>query len=362
MSAAVELTPPGAGGVSVLALTGAASLAALGLPAVGPGAVRLVRPRLEGEVLDEALLVGRGPDRWELHLHGSAPLVQRVLRAVGEGEASTPPAGLEARARELLPGAPTLEGARVLLAAAEGGLRRRLVQLLERPDPAPEAEALVADWRWQRWLQRVPRVVLRGPVNAGKSTLFNLLVGAEQALTAEEEGTTRDALVAIGHAGPWAIEWVDTAGERHAPEGSVEASGQRLAERLAGEADLVLRLEPRGEVTAQGPAGSRPGVRGPEPPRPPSGQESGPPAERVLAARGDRTGASGALAPVEQPEAARARVAHALEDALGLPPEPGALLRAHGHAVPFAAEQVAAVAALAGGDPSPLRALLAGGD
>ena len=124
----------------------------------------------------------------------------------------------------------------MLLAAAEGSLRGRLEALLASPDPRHEAEALATAWGWQRWLQRAPRVVLRGPVNAGKSTLFNLLVGAEQALTAEEEGTTRDALVATGRMGAWAVEWVDTAGERQAPAGSVEASGQRLAERRAGEA------------------------------------------------------------------------------------------------------------------------------
>jgi hypothetical protein len=380
MSAALELTPPGAGGVSVLALAGEASLAALGLPSVGPGAVRLVRPRLEGEVLDEALLVGRSHDRWELHLHGSAPLVRRVLRAAGAaGDAGVPraaghaggcvvSAGLEARAEQLLPGAPTLDGARVLLAAAEGALRRRLEELLASPDPRPEAAALVAAWDWQRWLQRVPRVVLRGPVNAGKSTLFNLLVGAEQALTAEEEGTTRDALVATGRMGPWAIEWVDTAGERQAPEGSVEASGQRLAERLAREADLVLRLDPRaevqecvqveeGEVPARTGGAGRPGTAGPEEHRP-----HAQPMERVLPARGDRTGAPGALAPLEEPVAARALVARTLEGALGLPSEPGDELRACRHAAPFAAEQVAALAALARGNAAPLRALLAGGD
>lgn len=383
MSAALELTPPGAGGVSVLALAGEASLAALGLPSVGPGAVRLVRPRLEGEVLDEALLVGRSHDRWELHLHGSAPLVRRVLRAAeAASDAGVPraaghaggcvvSAGLEARAEQLLPGAPTLDGARVLLAAAEGALRRRLEELLASPDPRPEAAALVAAWDWQRWLQRVPRVVLRGPVNAGKSTLFNLLVGAEQALTAEEEGTTRDALVATGRMGPWAIEWVDTAGERQAPEGSVEASGQRLAERLAREADLVLRLDPRAGAPASAEASPSEGPEeGAAPTRPGSAGAAGPqlhrepaqPMERVLPARGDRTGAPGALAPLEEPVAARALVARTLEGALGLPSEPGDELRACRHAAPFAAEQVAAVAALARGNAAPLRALLAGGD
>jgi tRNA modification GTPase len=41
-------------------------------------------------------------------------------------------------------------------------------------------------------LEARTRVVLMGPVNSGKSTLFNILCGREQALVSEEPGTTRD--------------------------------------------------------------------------------------------------------------------------------------------------------------------------
>lgn len=41
-------------------------------------------------------------------------------------------------------------------------------------------------------METVSRVVLMGPVNSGKSTLFNVLAGMEKALVSDEPGTTRD--------------------------------------------------------------------------------------------------------------------------------------------------------------------------
>jgi tRNA modification GTPase len=43
-------------------------------------------------------------------------------------------------------------------------------------------------------LESVPRVVLAGPPNAGKSSLFNALVGSERTVVAAVEGTTRDVV------------------------------------------------------------------------------------------------------------------------------------------------------------------------
>ena len=56
------------------------------------------------------------------------------------------------------------------------------------------------------------RVVLAGLPNAGKSTLFNRLVGAEKAIVTSIPGTTRDYLTAPLQLNQMAIELVDTAG------------------------------------------------------------------------------------------------------------------------------------------------------
>jgi tRNA modification GTPase len=95
------------------------------------------------------------------------------------------------------------------------------------------------------------RVVLAGPPNVGKSTLFNALVESEAAITAPIAGTTRDVLTR-----PVAIEgvaflFVDTAGLRENADDMIEAIGVDRAKGQVTQADLVLWL---GEE-AQGPAG-----------------------------------------------------------------------------------------------------------
>lgn len=84
-----------------------------------------------------------------------------------------------------------------------------------------------------------PRVVLAGPPNAGKSTLFNALAGIETALVSAEAGTTRDYLaVEIDVAGT-IVELVDTAG-RMSAAGGIEHQAQTLGQEQIMRADLVV--------------------------------------------------------------------------------------------------------------------------
>lgn len=96
-------------------------------------------------------------------------------------------------------------------------------------------------------LRRTPRVVLSGPVNAGKSTLFNRIVGSDRAIVDAEPGTTRDSIEARVHWKDQAMVWVDTAGFRSGP-GRVERLGidRTCAEVRA--ADVWIWLLPPGDV------------------------------------------------------------------------------------------------------------------
>lgn len=103
--------------------------------------------------------------------------------------------------------------------------------------------ALVADGARGALVRRGARVVLFGPVNAGKSTLFNRLAGAERALVDEEPGTTRDALEVRLELDGLSVVLVDTAGLRDDP-GRLEARGiERTRVALAG-ADLAVLVVP----------------------------------------------------------------------------------------------------------------------
>jgi tRNA modification GTPase len=82
-------------------------------------------------------------------------------------------------------------------------------------------------------------VVLFGPVNAGKSSLFNMLAGADKAIVHHTPGTTRDTLEAGIAVGGVEFLLVDTAGVR-LPEEVVEEMAVARAKRFAGEAELAL--------------------------------------------------------------------------------------------------------------------------
>jgi len=84
-------------------------------------------------------------------------------------------------------------------------------------------------------------VVVAGRPNAGKSSLFNLVVREERAIVSPEPGTTRDWLEAWIEIGGYAVRLVDTAGLRQAEEG-VEAEGVRRSMDLSGRADIIIYL------------------------------------------------------------------------------------------------------------------------
>ena len=107
-----------------------------------------------------------------------------------------------------------------------------------------EASALADTWASARPRLQGARVALVGPVNAGKSSLFNHLVGSHRALVSATPGTTRDAVERRIAVGGLDLTVVDTAGERPDP-GEIEAAGLRLGRQLAEEADLQLVVWPR---------------------------------------------------------------------------------------------------------------------
>lgn len=130
----------------------------------------------------------------------------------------------------------------VALPADFGGklaaLRGELADWLARP----RAEALREGFR----------VVIAGPPNAGKSTLFNAMVESEAAIATPIAGTTRDVLTRPVAITGLPFLFADTAGLRGETEDAIEAIGIERARDAVEQADLVLWLGAEG----QGPIGS----------------------------------------------------------------------------------------------------------
>jgi tRNA modification GTPase len=150
-------------------------------------------------------------EAWRCRLLDSSAALEAVLDFADEDDAASLPADFAAKVEEL-----------------DGEIGDWLSR--------PRAEALREGFR----------VVLAGPPNSGKSTLFNALIESEAAITASIAGTTRDVLTQ-----PVAIDGVpfrfaDTAGLRGETRDAIEAIGIERARAAMSDADLVLWLGPEG--------------------------------------------------------------------------------------------------------------------
>ena len=83
------------------------------------------------------------------------------------------------------------------------------------------------------------RVSIIGEVNAGKSSLLNLLSKREVAIVSEEKGTTRDIIETYLNIEGYPVILADTAGIREA-KNEVEKKGVTLALKKSKEADLNI--------------------------------------------------------------------------------------------------------------------------
>lgn len=237
-----------------------------------------------------------GEDSAELHLHGGRAVVAAVeaalthipgLRRAQPGEFTRRAFAngridlAEAEGLADLLSAETELQRRTALAMAEGvlsreveGWRTTLLQLSARLEAALDfsdeddvgegeetlptgftAGCTALAQSLEAWLTRPRaeplkhgfRVVLAGPPNAGKSTLFNALVEQEAAITAAEPGTTRDVLTHACALNGVPFVFVDTAGLRDEGAGEIERIGIARARVAAEDADLILWLGPEGE-------------------------------------------------------------------------------------------------------------------
>ncbi|HMH56720.1 MAG TPA: tRNA uridine-5-carboxymethylaminomethyl(34) synthesis GTPase MnmE [Gemmatimonadales bacterium] len=104
---------------------------------------------------------------------------------------------------------------------------------------AAQIRRLVATAPSAERLREGALMVFAGRPNAGKSSLFNALLGSERALVTEIPGTTRDAIEAHTDFLGWPVRLADTAGLWNAPE-KIDRMGVEVSRRYLAAADLVL--------------------------------------------------------------------------------------------------------------------------
>ncbi len=122
------------------------------------------------------------------------------------------------------------------IAPDEGGkLRARLDSVREK------MRDLLATAEQGRILREGLRAVIYGPINAGKSSLLNRLLGYDRAIVSETPGTTRDTIEEVINLRGIPIRLLDTAGLRDSKD-ELEREGMARTERSLATADLLLHV------------------------------------------------------------------------------------------------------------------------
>lgn len=292
-------TPPGAGGIGILRISGPKAFEIIQRLWRGRRAAAELQPRRlslgealdeHGQVLDRAMAVRlpgpqtyTGQDMVEISCHGSRVVLARILAAAIAAGAR--PAGPgEFTRRAFLSGKLDLAQAEAVceLIRAEGergarlaseqlkgrlsaevrALNARLLQVRAEVEAAidfPEegiettrtpqelqavidgAAALAQTYREGRLVLEGARLAIIGRPNAGKSSILNALCGSARAIVHAMPGTTRDVVEASVEIEGVVFHLRDTAGLREAAS-EVEAIGVGRSRGEAERADLILAV------------------------------------------------------------------------------------------------------------------------
>ncbi|MBI5265870.1 MAG: tRNA uridine-5-carboxymethylaminomethyl(34) synthesis GTPase MnmE [candidate division Zixibacteria bacterium] len=299
---AAIITPPGEGGIAAVRVAGSKSRSVLARHFSAkhsddaephPFLMRLgYFKSLDGEILDEVMAVfmpeGRsytGLEQIEIFCHGGRQVVKKILDEILKGDIRAAEPGEFTRL--------AFENGRIDLSRAEAVaeiiaaetevsyrasrehllgnysehidmLRTELIGVLSEveasidfTEDAPEVgadsrkllilvdslvtklSALAETYRGGRIISEGYTIVIGGRPNAGKSSLFNLLLRKERALVTPTPGTTRDYLLERIDLDGYTVNLIDTAGLRQGG-GKIEREGQRLAKGMIAKADLVI--------------------------------------------------------------------------------------------------------------------------
>ena len=193
--------------------------------------------------IDEGVLARPAEDSALFMPHGGPRVRQLISRHLKDfGLSFIDPGDTDPRAR--WPEADTLVEACMLEALATTESPRAIDLLLAQPgrhrdDTGQSSHDRSEDPR--RHLIDPPLIVITGRPNVGKSTLLNRLAATEVAITADLEGTTRDAVAARLIIDGMACDVVDLPGLRESDD-PVERRAIMLSSRFLEESDLLVTL------------------------------------------------------------------------------------------------------------------------
>ncbi len=295
-------TPPGIGGISVIRISGAECFAILEKVFISQISVTELKSHhiYYGKIYSENLLIDEvlvsvfknpnsftGEDVVEISCHGGAFVTQSVLQTILKNGARHAEKGeftkraflngkmdlTEAEAVIDLIHASTKHSLESAIYQLEGKLYNSINQILKDITSVRSEIELDIDFsdqglehkKYQDYLSilleiksRIEklitsakeglilhdgfRVVIAGPPNAGKSSVFNRIIENERAIVTDVPGTTRDYIEEDIALEGYLVKLFDTAGLREKPE-KIEQFGIEKAYKILKDAHLILWIE-----------------------------------------------------------------------------------------------------------------------
>ncbi len=260
-----ELTPPGRGAIATVGIWGDRAETIVGqvlfrrdgepLSSLSVGRIQLCQFRCPGHPPEQVVVCRVEPRRIHVHCHGGRAAVQRVLETIADCGARivsweewldrTTPSRWQAQCLRALAQATATRVAGVLLDQLAGAFPRELEQIAgillagERKHAEDRTKELRSRYEVGKHLLRPWFVLLAGPTNAGKSTIFNSLVGFERVIAHPMPGTTRDVVKETVATDGWPITLADSAGFT-TPADPLDQAAMAKAQAAIDQADLVL--------------------------------------------------------------------------------------------------------------------------
>lgn len=119
--------------------------------------------------------------------------------------------------------------------------RKKLLALLSTC--SEHVERLRKSFKMGNAIKNGVPVALVGPVNAGKSTLLNSLLGEERAIVSDIAGTTRDTIEEVLNIDGILFRFIDTAGLRETQEAVEKIGIERTFQKISAAEIVILVLD-----------------------------------------------------------------------------------------------------------------------
>jgi tRNA modification GTPase len=217
----------------------------------------------ENKIIDQVTIGCEQSGIYAIHCHGNPLIVemiiellqrqgveiisaeQLIVKAMSAQNIGT----IEIEAKLAMAKARTIQGTKIISNQIHTGLNRCAKQWLDDineiilAEIKAEAAGILQKSRIAKLIIYGCTVVLAGPPNSGKSTLFNLLTDRQGSIVTDIKGTTRDWVSQRCRIGSLSVELIDTAGldeGLHDEPGSIEKAARQKSLDMLDKADLIL--------------------------------------------------------------------------------------------------------------------------